>query len=143
MKSKIDIQNIKKHLDVHFFGPLMVLEKIHLSKGAKVIFFCDAGVIQPKKNHFGYSFSKSLLQEFIRHLAVEFAPHIRIVGIGLGPIISDKKGTSKKAFNQKALITITNPALGLINLIRFIIHEENIFISGQIIPFDGGAYIKR
>jgi len=31
----------------------------------------------------------------------------------------------------------------LINLIDFILSENNFYSTGKIIPFDGGTYIKR
>jgi NAD(P)-dependent dehydrogenase (short-subunit alcohol dehydrogenase family) len=133
MNTSIDTMNIKKHLVTNALGPLHLVQNLSLSQGAMVIFFTDAGGIQPKPGFLGYTFSKMVLRELIRILAVKLAPTRKIIGIGLGPT----------KVSHKSLVTVPDPIRGVIDLVRFLIHNENIYASGCIIPFDGGTYIKR
>ncbi|QQG44039.1 MAG: SDR family oxidoreductase [Candidatus Roizmanbacteria bacterium] len=132
-----------KIIKINFLSCLNLISNLKLNKNSKIIFFTDEGITQPKNKHFFYSFSKALLENYIRILAVDFAPHTSIIGIGLGPIMTDKDTLLKKKFYLKSLISIKNPCSGLIKFINFILSEKNFYLTGKIIPFDGGAYINR
>ncbi len=144
MSSFVDIRNIERHLLINVINPLRLLKGLNLNKSARIIFFVDSGIIQPKPGFLGYSFSKAVLQELIRELAVEFAPNKTVVGLSLGPTISSKKSReAKRKYHKRSLIKVEHPEQGVVNLVRFLIHEENLYMSGCIIPYNGGTYIKR
>ncbi|HLD90333.1 MAG TPA: hypothetical protein VI911_04865 [Patescibacteria group bacterium] len=132
-----------KMLKINFLSYLDLIYNLKLVNNSKIIFFTDEGLIQPKKNYLYYSFSKALLKDYIRFLAVEFAQTSSVIGIGLGPTTTDQKGPRIEQYYKRSLISVKNPCLGLINLIDFILSEENFYSTGKIIPFDGGTYIKR
>lgn len=130
-------------LKINFISYLDLIFNLKLSINSKIIFFTDEGLVQPKKTHFCYSFSKALLKDSIRLLAVELSQTTSVIGIGLGPTKTSKSGTKKTQYHSKSLISVKNPCMGLINFIDFILSENNFYSTGKIIPFDGGTYIKR
>lgn len=136
-------EDFGKSLKTNILGNLKLIRGLKLKKNSKIIFFTDEGLEQPKKNHLFYSFSKALLKDYIRLLAVEFSLTSIVLGIGLGPTITDKVGFEKKKYFSRSLVHIKNPSLGLANLINFILSEDNFYSTGKIIPFDGGTYLKR
>lgn len=130
-------------INVNFTSYLDLIFNLKFRANSKIICLTDEGLVQPKKNHFYYSFSKALLKDYIRLLAIELAQTTSVIGIGLGPTKIRESATNKIKYYSKSLISVKNPCLGLVNLIDFILSENNFYSTGKIIPFDGGAYIKR
>lgn len=130
-------------LRINFISYLDLIFNLKLRTNSKIIFFTDEGLVQPKKNYFYYSFSKALLKDCIRLLAVELAQTSSVIGIGLGPTKTIAHDVNKTQYYSRSLISVKNPRMGLINLIDFVLSENNFYSTGKIIPFDGGTYIKR
>lgn len=136
-------KKLEESIKVNFLSSLELLDSLKLNNSSKIIFFTDEGISQPKRNYLSYSFSKALLQDYIRLLAVKYSSTSSVIGIGLGPTVTDKTGQDKVKYFSKSLISVKNPCLGLVNLINFIIGEDNFYSTGRILPFDGGTYIRR
>ena len=142
-QEKFEIENFKKILNVNLLNVIQLLYGLKFNNNSKIIFFTDCGISQPKKNYLAYTLSKNMIEDCIRFLAVEFSDSSSVIGIGLGPILTNKKGIDAEKFYSKSLIKVDNPSQGLVNFINFILNEKNFYSTGSILKFDGGTYIKR
>jgi hypothetical protein len=142
-QEKFNKENFKKILNVNLLNVIQLLYGLKFNNNSKIIFFADNGTSQPKKNYLAYTLSKNMMEECIRFLAVEFSDSSSVIGIGLGPVLTNKKGIDAEKFYSKSLIKVDNPSLGLVNFINFILNEKNFYSTGAILNFDGGTYIKR
>ncbi len=142
-QEKFDNNNFKKILNVNLLNAIELLYRLKFNNNSKIIFFTDNGISQPKKNYLAYTLSKSMVREIVKLLAVEFSESSSVIGIGLGPTLTNKKGVEAEKYYSKSLIKVDDPSLGLVNFINFILKEKNFYSTGAILKFDGGTYIKR
>ena len=143
VESKWNKMKFISTVNINFISYLDLIFNLKFRANSKIICLTDEGLVQPKKNHFYYSFSKALLEVYIRLLAVELAQTTSVIGIGLGPTKTRESATNKTGYYSRSLVSVKNPCEGFINLIDFILSENNFYSTGKIIPFDGGTYIKR
>lgn len=150
LSSTFEADNINKKLfwpqlnldlSVNSMSLIYLLQNINLADQSKVLLFGDLEIKVPKKGFSSYFYSKVILEEVTKILAVELAPKASVNMIRLGPIVYRKK--EKNIYYDKTLLAIKNPLSGLLNLIDFIINCTDLSMTGAIIDYDGGAYLKR
>ena len=132
-----------------------------LSARANLIFLCDIFGDRPLPNYSVYSATKAGLAMMTRSLALDLAPAHRVNGIALGAILppsiaasAEKDGPqdapqSSAALEESALLdsilarvplaTIGNPA-HIAEVAEFLASTD--YITGQIIPVDGGRRVS-
>jgi len=114
---------------------------LKLSHG-NIINLVDIYADRPLQSHTAYSISKAGLAMLTRSLAVELAPQIRVNGIAPGAILWPHDPPSSEA-QQQLLSKIPLGRLGsmeaIVHTLHFLIHCD--YVSGQIIPVDGGRSI--
>ena len=130
---------------INALAPISILRSLRYEAKAKVFLFGDAGLDHPKEKHSGYSISKLLFEHLSKELAVELAPKdVSVIMFRLGPTVpSAQSESAHKEFHHRRLLGVEDPAKGLIKLCLFLLEEPNISITGTIIDYDGGAYLKR
>lgn len=138
-----NIDTIKMDLQVNFLSIYKIVRSIQLANISKIILISDSALYQPKKDFFGYTVSKKLLNLYTRQLAVDLSPNTSVNLISLGPILTNKTGEDKKRYFEKSIIKVAEPQIGLVNLINFIFSEDNFFMTGSEIIYDGGRRLKR
>jgi hypothetical protein len=141
-----NIKNVIEHLNVNCSNNLYLIEQLivnwNLNLWAKLIFFTDWWTIQPKKSFIAYSLSKWILKSFIKPLATNYEKYI-FLGIDVWPVATNKVWDEKQKFIKKSFIRVINPLDGLVNLVNFLLQEENFFSTGAIIDFTGWTYLVR
>lgn len=109
----------------------------------RVIFFGDAGLLQPKRHFVSYSLSKASLEQTVRSLAVELSDRALCLAFRLGPTFVSDGSNNKDEYYAKNLITVRNVPHGLVKYLHFIINEADLNATGTIIDYDGGTYLRR
>lgn len=132
-------------IKINTLSQSLIARHIAYTKNAKVLFFGDSGLRQPKKNFTSYSISKATLHAVAEILAVELADKARVISFLLGPTKPEKSAetaASGEYFKRNA-VRVDDPAAGLVSYILFLLQEDNLSITGIQIPYDGGAYLLR
>lgn len=110
--------------------------------GGRIINMCDAATRRPWHSHIGYSVSKGALETLTRVLARAFAPEVNVVGIAPG--VADWPEQYDEALRAKLTERIPLKRAGtpeeIAGLVHFLLSEGD-FITGAIIPIDGGRQL--
>jgi len=131
-------------LNINVVAPLFIAKNINYGpRLGRTIFFGDSGRLHPRKNMNSYNIYKNILEELVMSLGVDLSSKSIVLGIDLGPTLPDSSVENKENYYAKNLIQVNNPTLGLVNLISFIIDEDNLNMTSTFIKYDGGTYTKR
>ena len=121
-----------------------VLPRLQSSESASVVFFSTVAVKLGMPFHSSVSASKGAIEGLTRSLAAEFAPKIRVNAIApsiLNTPMAEKflNSDSKKdnAKNRHPMKEIGS-AQDISEMVNFLLSEKSKWMTGQIIPFDGG-----
>jgi len=144
-----DFQNI---LQINLIAPFQIISG--LVKGMKerkygrILNISSIWSVVSKEKRSIYSASKSGLNGLTRTLALELAPfNILVNSVAPGYVNTDmiQQYNSKKELEKiKKVIPLGRFAEPneIVELVKFLISENNSYITGQIIPIDGGYLIK-
>jgi pteridine reductase len=116
----------------------------HLRRvGGQIINIVDIHAQRPLKNHPVYGPAKAGLAMLTRSLAKDLAPDIRVNGVSPGAILWPEEGMSEQA-EQSIMKQIPLARMGepndIARTVLFLIKDAP-YITGQIIPVDGGRSI--
>lgn len=140
----VNEENFLKTLKLNSFVPLhlSIQWKKYINKGL-IINIIDARVHQYDFTHFSYGLSKKVLYEITNHLALSFAPDIRVNGIAPGVFLPPEGKDEKYLQNILKLIPIKRKGEKdeIKKTLKFLI--ENEYITGQIIYLDGGRHLGK
>jgi NAD(P)-dependent dehydrogenase (short-subunit alcohol dehydrogenase family) len=106
-----------------------------------IINMLDQRVWRPTPKFLSYTLSKMALWDMTRLLALSFAPHIRVNGVGPGPTLKNAR-QSDADFTRQAHATILRRSTTpdeIYAAIRFIIASPAM--TGQMIALDGGQHL--
>jgi NAD(P)-dependent dehydrogenase (short-subunit alcohol dehydrogenase family) len=146
------IDSIYETLNVNFISVTQLIKAL-INRKVNQTAFRNAIFISSTASNFGakafgvYSASKSALDAFMRCMAVELAPKVRLNSILPGPIYSEM---TEKIFQDKELIDrmkLDYPLgfgepLDVANLVEFLISDKSKWITGQQFIIDGGRTIN-
>lgn len=116
----------------------------HLRESEGVIInIVDIHSQRPLKNHPVYGPAKAALAMLTRSLARDLAPEVRVNGVSPGAILWPDEGLSEKIekviLQQVPLKRVGQPA-DIARAVLFLVKDAP-YITGQIIPVDGGRSI--
>lgn len=116
--------------------------KMVRQKEGKIINLVDWTAFRPPRDYLPYAISKAGLIAATAGLAKALAPHVQVMSIAPGPILPAKGSTKKqqKAVIEKTLLKRFGHPRDIAATIRFLI-EDTDFITGAVLPVDGGAGI--
>ena len=144
-----DFQNI---LQINLIAPFQIISGLvkgmKESKYGRILNISSIWSIVSKEKRSIYSASKSGLDGLTRTLALELAPfNILVNSIAPGYVNTDmiQQYNSKKELEKiKEIIPLKRFAepYEIAELVKFLSSEKNSYITGQIIPIDGG-YVLR
>lgn len=137
------IDSVQRHLQVNALSALQIATGLHYNKGASVIFFGDSGLQAPKPNHVAYSLSKSLLENMTKTLAVQLKDSARVLCFRLGPVYARHDHPDPEAFHNRNLLRVDDAPGGLVRTLLSMLKEPDLGMTGSIIDYDGGAFLKR
>ncbi|MBU3644044.1 MAG: pteridine reductase [Candidatus Methylopumilus sp.] len=111
-----------------------------------IINIADMHVEKPKKNYIVYSLAKAGLITLTKSLARELAPQVRVNTVAPGPIMWPENNPDfdanykQKVISETLLNTIGAPE-DIAKAVKFLICDAP-FITGQLIPVDGGRSLN-
>ena len=139
---EITVENYDKLFNSNVKGPLFMAKSCYplLKKyQGNIINLVDIHADKPLKKYPIYSMAKAANKMMVQSLAREFAPDVRVNGISPGCIIwpeQEMPGYEKEEIlSRVALQKVGNPQ-NIYHTIKYLI--SNDYITGQIIPVDGG-----
>jgi 3-oxoacyl-[acyl-carrier protein] reductase len=150
---KENYEDWQKMFDVNFFSTTNIIENsrnlVTKKTGSIICISSICGIDYIPGAPITYSVAKAALNHYIKLSAREFAKNsIRINGIAPGNILfKDSVWNKKMLNNKKAVMKMLNDNVALkrfgsiseiISLVLFLSSKESEFITGSIIPIDGG-----
>jgi pteridine reductase len=108
-----------------------------------VINIVDIHARRPLRDHHVYGAAKAGLAMLTRSLAKDLAPQVRVNGIAPGAIAWPEDGMSestKKSIVSQIPLGRTGEPADIANAVLFVVRDAT-YVTGQIIPIDGGRSI--
>ena len=121
-----------------------LLPKIQAAENPSIVMFSTVAVKMGMPFHSSVSSSKGAIEGLTRSLAAEFAPKIRVNAIA--PSILDTPLAEKflnsetkleNSRNRHPMKEIGSPK-DISEVVKFLLEDNSKWMTGQIIPFDGG-----
>ena len=121
-----------------------LLPKIQAAENPSIVMFSTVAVKIGMPFHSSVSSSKGAIEGLTRSLAAEFAPKIRVNAIA--PSILDTPLAEKflnsetkleNSRNRHPMKEIGSPK-DISEVVKFLLEDDSKWMTGQIIPFDGG-----
>ena len=121
-----------------------VLPKIQAAENPSIVMFSTVAVKIGMPFHSSVSSSKGAIEGLTRSLAAEFAPKIRVNAIApsmLDTPLAEKFLNSETKLenlrNRHPMKEIGSPE-DISEVVKFLLEDNSNWMTGQIIPFDGG-----
>ena len=121
-----------------------VLPKIQAAENPSIVMFSTVAVKIGMPFHSSVSSSKGAIEGLTRSLAAEFAPKIRVNAIApsmLDTPLAEKFLNSETKLenlrNRHPMKEIGSPE-DISEVVKFLLEDNSKWMTGQIIPFDGG-----
>ena len=121
-----------------------VLPKIQAAENPSIVMFSTVAVKIGMPFHSSVSSSKGAIEGLTRSLAAEFAPKIRVNAIApsmLDTPLAEKFLNSETKLensrNRHPMKEIGSPK-DISEVVKFLLEDNSKWMTGQIIPFDGG-----
>ena len=108
-----------------------------------VINIVDIHARRPLRDHHVYGAAKAGLAMLTRSLAKDLAPQVRVNGIAPGAIAWPEDGMSesiKKSIVSQIPLGRTGEPADIANAVLFLVRDAT-YVTGQVIPIDGGRSI--
>ena len=144
--AKITERDWDDNLAANLKAPFFLAREFGLrmkKRGAgKIINILDATIFRPSATFLPYMISKAGLYCATAGLARALAPEVQVAGVGPGPVVPARGSTKKQrdAAAKRTLLKRFGDPKDIAATVRFLI-EDTDFITGAMIPVDGGAAI--
>ena len=113
----------------------------HLERGGQghIVNLCDISARSPWPDHLAYCTSKAALEALTRGLARAMAPDVRVNGVAPGIAVFPDEYPEELRRRLIGKVPLGRPGTpeDVARLVRFLV-ESGDYITGQIIPIDGG-----
>jgi len=141
-------------IDTNLKGPFLCAHAVgkyfanragaHRQRGVvgKIINLADWAGFRPYRDYLPYCISKAGVIALTQALAIELAPHTTVNAIAPGPVLLPPNfaaATKRRVINATPMRCVGVPA-DIANTVLFLL-EGSDFITGTIIPVDGGRLI--
>jgi pteridine reductase len=129
------------NLKAPLFLAQALAEQLKQQQGC-IINIADMHVEKPKKNYIVYSLAKAGLITLTKSLAKELAPEVRVNTVAPGPIMWPENNPDfNESYKQKVIAETLLHRIGqpedIAKAVKFLLCDAP-FITGQLIPVDGG-----
>ncbi len=136
---------INTNLMAPFFLSQSLMQVLSESDGC-IINIVDIHAQRPLKNHAIYNISKAGVAMMTKTLAKELAPKIRVCGVSPGSILwpeNEAELTTDQKYKMLNKIALgkQGSAIDIANTVLFLVNSP--YITGQIIPVDGGRTLNQ
>ena len=141
-----DLDDWERNHRIHVTAPAALAHHAarHLARKShgKIINIADIASQTPWPSHLPYSVSKAALASLTRALALELAPNVQVnavaPGIAIFPDHYDE--ATKMRIIDKVPLSRTGTPSDIAGIVRYLCSEGH-YITGQLIPVDGGRSI--
>ncbi len=110
-----------------------------------IINLVDIHAFRPLKDHPIYSIAKAGNAMLVKSLARELGPEIRVNGVAPGAILWPEQGLSdedRKTIVERTALKRPGQVSDIARTVVFL-HRDADYITGQIIPVDGGRTLQQ
>lgn len=132
------------HMAVNLRAPLMLAQAFarHTAQGdPSIVNIIDQRVFKPNPQYFTYTLSKAALYTATQTMAQAFAPHVRVNGVGPGPVlpnIHDGNENFLKEAQGTPLARAVDP-MEIARAVLYLAQARNV--TGQMIAVDSGQHL--
>ena len=144
----VSLEDWNKQLSINVTGPYMMIKKalpyLEKSKGS-IINLCSVSGLGGDWNAFAYNTTKGAIQLMTKSLALDFAsknirinavaPSLTDTDMGEGAMENDEKYAQ---FKERIAMGRAGKPKEVADVIAFLASEEARFVTGTILPVDGG-----
>jgi len=140
-------QSWDRHFAINLRAPFVLIQAMAagLPEGAtgNVINLLDERVWNLTSEFVSYTLAKSGLWTLTQTMAMALAPHIRVNGIGPGPVLASKNQTPEQFAGQVASTPLkqATPVEKIAEAVTFILGSPTM--TGQMIALDSGQHLDR
>ncbi len=138
-----NIEELENEIRVNAFSPLIMARAFsRLVDGGVIIHLLDSRMTSYDKLHAAYHFSKRMLYDITRLLAIELAPSFRVNAVAPGLILpppSEPMSYLESHRTDNLLHRYGSPE-EIASAVMFLVNSK--FITGQVIYVDGGRNLK-
>ncbi|MEJ2610854.1 MAG: pteridine reductase [Candidatus Thiodiazotropha sp.] len=135
---------IGSNLKAPFFLSTVAAPLLRKSQGS-IINLVDIHAQRPLKEYSIYSIAKAGNAMMVKSLARELGPEIRVNGIAPGAILWPEQGLTKEAQEhilERTALKRPGTEEDIVRTVLFL-HRDAPYITGQIIPVDGGRTLQQ
>lgn len=145
---RISAEDLRKELEINIVGAFRVMQQVFpalkRSGTGSVVLFSTVAVQTGMPFHAGIAAAKGAVEGLVHALAAEWAPAVRINAIAPSltdtPLAAHLLNTEEKRQNsaqRHPLKRVGTPA-DMAYAALFLLSEQASFITGQVLPVDGG-----
>lgn len=117
-----------------------------MNDGAGVVNIIDALARQPARGFTPYYAAKSGLWTLTEAMALELAPRIRVNGVAPGHMLWPEYAQMSEEQQRHELARVPLGRLGgaqeIARCVRFLLSEDASYMTGAVLPVDGGLRLK-
>jgi NAD(P)-dependent dehydrogenase (short-subunit alcohol dehydrogenase family) len=126
-----------------FFLSQETAKHLLAQKSGKIINIGDAGALSPFPAYLPYSITKAGVNAMTVGLAKALAPHVQVNCVNPGPVLApvDSNAETQKKSIEQTLLKREGTPQDIAKTVRFLL-ESTDYITGAIIPVDGGRQIR-
>ena len=136
-----------KHIEANLRAPFVLMQQFAKQRdGAKPIGGCIINLLDQRvwnltDQFVSYTVAKSALWTMTQTMALALAPHIRVNGIGPGPVLPSKNQTPAQFAAQAAAtpLGVAATTADIIGAVRFVLATPSF--TGQMIALDSGQHL--
>ncbi len=141
------METLRHTFEINYFSQVFICQKVlrrmMRSRCGSIVNISSAQAISPQTGRLAYASSKAALSLATQLMAREFAPFgIRVNAVAPGAVKTalldnyPKKGL--EGYIAASLLKRPAAAEEVASVVRFLASDESSFITGQILPVDGG-----
>jgi len=129
-------------------APLLLTQACapRMSDGGAVVNIVDALARQPARGFTAYHAAKSGLWTLTEAMALELAPRLRVNGVAPGHMLWPEYAEISEAEQQRELSRVPLGRLGgaqeIARCVRFLLSDDAAYITGAVLPVDGGLRLR-
>lgn len=117
-----------------------------MTQGGAVVNIIDALARRPARNFAAYHAAKSGLWTLTEAMALELAPRIRVNGVAPGHMLWPEYAQMDEVAQHRELARVPLGRLGgaqeIARSVRFLLSDDAAYITGSVLPVDGGLRLK-
>jgi NAD(P)-dependent dehydrogenase (short-subunit alcohol dehydrogenase family) len=148
--AELEVDFFRRVLEVNVLGSFLIAKAVlpHLARGGAILFNASVNALRPELNYLDYNASKAAVASMTQSLAMELAPdgiRVNCVAPGYFPTRMTESFLSDPVSVAQALMLIPAGRVGdpaeLADLVAYLLGPAPAFLTGTVIPIDGGRSI--